>query len=190
VLVHLLGGDSPDPLGDYEAINQELALFNPTLIDKPQLVVLNKMDLPQAQALWPAVEQTLQERGIAPMHISAATGQNVRELLYRVQGMLESLPAAPEPGAEIIPEIAPEADEKVFRIHQLADDKWLVEGVAIERAAQMTNWNYYEAAMRFQRILKAMGITDALTEGGVREGDTVRIGDVELVWGYDNAFDA
>ena len=55
--------------------------------------------------------------------------------------------------------------------------------------AQMTNWDYYEAAMRFQRILRAMGIADALREDGIAEGDTVRIGAVELVWGYENAFD-
>ena len=51
-----------------------------------------------------------------------------------------------------------------------------MEGVAIERAAQMTNWDYYEAALRFQRILRAMGISDALREEGVEEGDTVSIG--------------
>jgi GTP-binding protein len=52
----------------------------------------------------------------------------------------------------------------------------------------MTNWGYYEAAMRFQRILQAMGIVDALREAGVVEGDTVYIDNLELVWGYENAF--
>ncbi|MCB0074964.1 MAG: Obg family GTPase CgtA, partial [Caldilineaceae bacterium] len=69
------------------------------------------------------------------------------------------------------------------------DGEWLVEGVAIERAARMTNWDYYEAAMRFQRILKAMGIADALRDAGIAEGDTVHIAEVELIWGYDNAFE-
>ncbi len=58
VLVHMVAGDSPDPFGDFEAINQEMQLFNPRLLDKPQLVVLNKMDLPQAQEAWPAFQQT------------------------------------------------------------------------------------------------------------------------------------
>ena len=65
---------------------------------------------------------------------------------------------------------------------------WWVEGVEIERIAQMTKWDYYEAGMRFQRILRAMGISDALRDAGIQDGDAVRIGDVELVWGYDNAF--
>jgi GTP-binding protein len=49
----------------------------------------------------------------------------------------------------------------------------------------MTNWDYYEAAMRFQRILRAMGITDALREAGVQDGDSVQIGVVDMVWGYE-----
>ena len=81
------------------------------------------------------------------------------------------------------------ADENEFRIYPAGDDAWRVEGVAIERAAQMTNWDYYEAALRFQRILRAMGISDALREAGVEEGDTVSIGALELVWGYDNALE-
>jgi GTP-binding protein len=190
MLVHLLGGDSPDPIGDFEAVNQEMAIFNPALLDKPQLVVLNKMDLPMAQAVWPKVEAAIKERGLPVMEISAATQQQVQKLLYTVQTMLDTLPPLPatELYADELPEITPVEDEKVFQIHQLADDKWLVEGVAIERAAQMTNWDYYEAAMRFQRILRAMGITEALRTAGVQDGHTVRIGDAELEWGYENAF--
>ena len=71
----------------------------------------------------------------------------------------------------------------------MADNKFYVEGIAIERAAAMTNWDYYEAGARFQRILKALGITETLRAQGVQDGDIVRIGDAELVWGYDNALD-
>ncbi|MCC9076942.1 GTPase ObgE [Litorilinea aerophila] len=188
VLIHLLNGASPDPLGDFEAINQELVLFNPALADKPQIVVLNKMDLPEAQAHWPAVEAHMERLGLPVMHISAVTGQNVTELLRRVQQMLDALPPL-EVEEEPLPELTPEPDEKAFQIHRLAPDVWQVKGIAIERAAQMTNWDYYEAAMRFQRILAALGIRDALREAGINEGDTVRIGDVELIWGYDNAYD-
>ena len=97
-------------------------------------------------------------------------------------------PAFAEPEEEL-PEITPDEDERIFHVEQIDDGEWLVEGVAIERAARMTNWDYYEAAMRFQRILKAMGIADALRDAGIAEGDTVQIAEVELIWGYDNAFD-
>ncbi|RIK53610.1 MAG: GTPase ObgE [Chloroflexi bacterium] len=192
LLIHLLNGDSPDPLGDFEAINQELILFNPALADRPQIVVLNKLDLPQAREQWPAVRSAMEARGLPHMAISAATGEHVQELLYRVQAMLDELPAVEEmleePAEAAQFEIP--ADEKAFAVHKVGEGAWLVEGIAIERAAQMTNWDYYEAAMRFQRILRAMGITDALRAAGVAEGDTVQIGDVELVWGFDNAFNS
>jgi len=188
VLVHMIGGDSPDPLGDFEAIQQELSLFNPELIDKPQLVVFNKMDLPDAQEQWPSFEQTIKERQYPVMSISAAAHQNLQELLYAVREMLEAIPVEEVVVEETLPEITPTEDENNFQVYPLGDDVWFVEGVSIERIAQMTNWDYYESTMRFQRILDAMGISKVLRAEGVKDGDTVRIGDVELVWGYDNAY--
>jgi GTP-binding protein len=191
LLIHLLNGDSPDPLGDFEAINQELVLFNPELAERPQIVVLNKLDLPHARTRWPEIEAAMAARGLPSLAISAATGENVQTLLYQVQAMLDALPpVAEEPPAEEMVVLEAPVDEKAFQLHSLGQGQWRVEGVAIERAAQMTNWDYYEAAMRFQRILRALGISEALREAGVEEGDTVRIGEVELVWGYENALDS
>lgn len=188
ILIHLLNGASPDPLGDFEAIEQELHLFNPTLAEKPQIVVLNKMDLPDAQNLWPEVRKVIEAKDLPVMAISAVTGEHVDELLNRVHQMLVGLPEPEAEPVETLVEIEPEEDEKAFTVSQIEPDLWQVEGIAIERTAQMTNWDYYEASMRFQRILRAMGIVDALQEAGVEEGDRVVIADVELVWGYDNAF--
>jgi len=188
ILIHLLNGASPDPLGDYAAINQEMELFSPGLTNKPQLVVLNKMDLPEAQALWPAVEKAITDAGQTAMSISAVTGENVEGLLYRLQGMLDEIPALDVVVPEDLVEITPGVDERAFTIHRLDVDLWEVRGIAIERAAQMTNWDYYEAGMRFQRIMEAMGISEALREAGVVDEHTVQIAGVELIWGYDNAF--
>ena len=188
ILIHLLGGDSPDPLGDFDAINQELELFNPHLRQKPQLVVLNKLDLPSTQELWPTVEASIQAQGYPVMAISAVAQQNLDQLLFRIQTMLDALPPEEEPAEATLPEITPTDDEKAFAVYRLDEHVWWVEGVGIERIAQMTKWDYYEAGMRFQRILRAMGISDALRDAGIQDGDAVRIGDVELVWGYDNAF--
>jgi GTP-binding protein len=187
VLVHLLNGASPDPLGDFEAINQELSLFNPALADKPQIVVLNKLDLPEAREVWPTVEQQMQRLDLPTMAISAATGENVQQLLYRAMQMLDALPAPVAEEVESLIEITPEPDRKAFTIEQTEQGMWRVRGHEVERAARMTKWDYYEAALRFQRILAALGITDALRDAGIQDGDTVKIGNVELVWGYDNA---
>lgn len=188
ILVHLLDGASPDPVGDFAVINQEMQLFNPTLADRPQLIVLNKLDLPQAREIWPRLQEALAETGCPMLAISAVTGENVQQLLYEVKAQLESLPKpADTDEAEELPTLAPVEDERSFRVTRLEDDMWQVEGVEIERVAQMTNWDYYEAGLRFQRILSAMGISDTLREQGVQDGDTVVIGGTELVWGYENA---
>ncbi len=188
MVIHLLRGDSPDPLGDFEAINQELSLFNPAMVDKVQLVVFGKMDLPEAQERWPEVEKAIIARGLPVLAISAVMQQNVDQMMYKVRDMLTALPKElPSSEPEAI-EITLPLDEKAFEIQKVGAKIWKVEGVVIDRAARMTNWDYYEAGMRFQRILKALGISDALREAGIQEGDTVQIAEIELVWGHENAF--
>ncbi|MBL7183359.1 MAG: GTPase ObgE [Anaerolineae bacterium] len=179
MIIHLLDGASADPLGDYESINEELALFDPELARKPQLVVLNKMDLPQAQALWPSVEQAMKVRGQMAMSISAVTGEGVKEMLRSVAGMLASLPEEEPPTAEV--KVFRPAEEEAFTI-TWEDDAWRVRGADVERVAAMTNWDLGEAVMRFQRIAEAMGLKAALRKAGVQPGDTVRIGEAELEW--------
>ena len=182
MVVHLLNGISPDPLGDFEAINTELELFNPALADKPQIVVFNKMDLPDAQTRWPDVRAALMAQGIEePLAISAITGENVQVLLRSVVATLDELPK-PLPVAAKPVVFRSESDEDFFDIEQ-EEDYWRVSGIRIERAAAMTNWDYYEAQMRFQRILEAMGISRALEDAGVEDGEMVVIGNTALVWG-------
>jgi GTP-binding protein len=183
ILIHLLNGLSPDPLGDYEAINQELELFNPRLADKRQIVALNKMDLPDVRERWPEIARGLRADGvIEPLGISAATGEGVEVLTQRAASLLAELPP-PLPLVEIAPvaPLTPEED-KSFTIERETDGAWRVRGRRIERIVAMTRWEYYDAVMRFQRILEALGITEALRAHGVQEGDTVRIGDIQLEW--------
>ena len=185
VLIHLLNGISPDPLGDYDAINQELMLFNPELADKPQVVVLNKLDLPDVQALWPELARKLKAAGaIEPLAISAVTGEGVDTLLRRAVALLAELPRVDEAAEPEQPvTLSPTAPlDKSFTIERDSDGAWRVSGRYIDRVAIMTRWEYYDAVMRFQRILEALGITEALRERGVQDGDTVRFGDQELEW--------
>lgn len=185
LLIHLLNGLSPDPLGDYEVINQELELFKPYLAAKPQIVAFNKMDLPEVRARWPEVRRAFAQRDVEVMPISAATGENTRALLERVAARLAELPP-PEPLPHPLPVLQPVAED-AFTIERTPEG-WVVRGKRIERVAAMTNWNYYEAVTRFQRILEAMGIRQALEEAGVQEGDTVIIGPAELEWRQDYTF--
>jgi len=180
LLVHVLDGAAGDPVHNYDVINRELAAFSPVLAAKPQMVVFNKMDLPEAREVWPLVREMLAQRGLEAMSISGATGEGVREMLWEVARRLDELPDE-VPTEEV--DVAPEVNEKAFTIEAL-EEGWRVRGVAIERAAAMTNWDQYESLARFQRILEAMGITMALREAGVDEGDTVFIGKSELQWGW------
>ena len=185
LLVHMLDGLAGDPLATYDAIQHELAAFSEALIAKPQIVVLNKMDLPDVREIWPLVQELFAERGIEVRAISAVAREGVRELLWEIARRLEELPVERLPEPE--PVLRPEVDEKAFSIYQ-SEKGWRVRGIAIERTVKMTNWDQYESAARFQRVLEAMGITMALREAGVEEGDTVYIGDTELEWGWqDNA---
>jgi len=180
VLVHLLDGASEAPLTDYQAINEELALFSARLAAKPQVVALNKMDLPQARELWPEVEAAMREREIPVLAISAATGQGTRELLYVVLRLLEATPAEPAVAVAEAQAVAPE-DDDAFEILR-EGEAFRVRGKRVERAAAMTDWEQREAIERFERILKALGVMEALEEVGVQRGDTVFFGKYELEW--------
>jgi GTP-binding protein len=185
MLIHLIDGLSEQPLADFAAINAELAAFNEDLAKKPQLVAFNKIDMPQAEARWPDVEEALESQGYAVMAISALTGEGARVLLYRAAEMLAEIPDE-EPEPERLPVFRLEDDEgrgpaKRFAIEKV-EDGWRVSGVAVERLAAMTVWNLEESVRRFQRSLRGMGVTQALREAGVETGETVYIGDAELVW--------
>ncbi len=183
LLIHLLDGASADPLADYEAINRELALFSERLARRPQIVVLNKMDLPDAQAWWPLVRETMEEQNIPVYAISAVSREGVRELMQRTYTLLQTLPP-PEPAPAEMAVFRPaEEDEDVFTVER-EEDGWRVRGVRVERIAAMTPFTLPEAAARFQRQLRAMGVEAALEEAGVRPGDLVRIGEMELEWRY------
>ncbi|MFN8472474.1 MAG: GTPase ObgE [Anaerolineae bacterium] len=181
LLVHLLDGASADPLADFAVVNHEMAEFDPTLAQKPQIVALNKMDLPDAQEKWPSVRDSLAAQGIKAYAISAATGEGVQTLLRAMVEALRTAPA-PEPLAET-PVLRPAVDERYFDVTKTGPHEYRVIGPRVERAALRTDWDNDDAIERFYRIVRAMGIDRALLDAGVTEGDTVYIADiVELEW--------
>ncbi|PSC71478.1 GTP-binding chloroplastic [Micractinium conductrix] len=209
LLVHVVDGTSPDPMGDFRAIRQELELFNPELAVKPQMVAYNKMDVPDSSDYWEDIKEQLVAEGVPAgdiYAISAVSGRGVTELVRAVRAMLDTLPevdltaaleaederreqrgavpSAPLPGRrdtdKRIGEFSVESDLSGPRV-------WFVRGTAIERFAQMTDWGYYEAARRFQRVLVASGIDSALRAKGVLDGDTVVIGDLEFEYSSDKS---
>jgi GTP-binding protein len=164
-----------------EVINAELELFQPLLAGKPQIVVLNKMDLPQAQELWPDVKEAMDKLGKPVWAISAVTRQGVQELLWQVVKLLDSVPEPASQPEEIKVFRPRPVDEKEFEVSKEADG-FHVRGARIERIARRTLWESEEAALHFERILLVTGIYKALEEAGVQQGNTVYIGELELEW--------
>jgi len=181
VLIHLLDGFSPDPVADYSQINSELALFDPNLSKKPQVVALNKIDQPEVQERLAGIKKEMKKRGVTLMTVSALARTNVREVLLKAAGKLAEAPTLEEIEPPM-PVYRPEEDPREFSISREDDAGWRVSGVSIQRAAAMTYWEHSGAVRRFQKLMERLGVEEALRKAGIEEGDTVRIGEFELEW--------
>lgn len=179
VLIHLLDGLAENPILDFAQINSELSLFDPDLAKKPQIVAVNKMDITEVQSRWDDIQRVLKKKGISPIPISAATGSNLRSMLFKALELLQETPIAPKESE--VPIYHPQSDPRKYEIHRAANG-WRLSGASIERAAAMTYWDNDASIRRFQRILETLGIDEALRKAGVKEGDMVSIGDYELEW--------
>ncbi len=183
VLIHLLDGSALDPLADFETINAELAAFGHGLMDKPQIVVINKLDIPGVQELFPEMQAVFAARGYHDvMGISAIAKLNTRQLMWRAYQMVQEapMPELRQPVPTMI-RFEPEEDGS-FSVVRESPGFWRVQGGKIERAVYRTQTKWDEALLRLHHYLEHEGVLDALREAGVKEGDTVRIGDFEFEW--------
>jgi GTP-binding protein len=185
LLLHLVdaaGVDGRDPVEDYRQINQELHQYQPELARRPQIVVLNKTDLPEAQANLARLRAAIELPSSDVFEISAATRAGVDTLVQRVAARLLEIPGpSREARDELLTWPVPEVDERLFSIEPEGDG-WRVRGKKIERLISMTNFAQSESLMRIQRVLQASGISNALITAGVQEGDTVYIEKAALTW--------
>ena len=181
VLIHLIDGSALDPLADFSQINTELALFDDRLVSKPQIVAINKIDLPQVRERLPELRRAFKDRDFEVFEISALAREGLRELLWRAYQLLEETEEK-WPEEQDLPVYRPEPEIEEFSVEREEDGAWRISGKAVERAADMTYWEYDEAVRRFQTLLEHLGVEAALREAGVETGDTVRIGEYELEW--------
>jgi GTP-binding protein len=183
VLVHVVDGSSRDPEWDHDVIREELRAHDPALLEKPSLVAFNKVDLPGAQAAWPAFARARRAEDMEVVAISAETGEGLESLRARIAALLpsaEELEAPPEPAGVVIHRIDAMGDG--FMVERDADGAFRVRGKRIERIAAQTNFDVEESAERFQRDLERLGVDAELRRAGVAAGDLVRIGGAELEW--------
>ena len=181
VLIHMIDGQSEDPLADYSQINTELSLFDPLLGKKPQIVVLNKIDQPDVLERLEEIKASFKEKNIELITASAMARTNTRDILISAYKKLQELPAEVLK-EETLPVYKPDVDPNQFEITREENGDWRITGVAIERAAKMTYWEHDGSIRRFQKLMTHLGVDKALRNAGIQEGETVFIGNFELEW--------
>jgi GTP-binding protein len=181
VLIHLLDGLSADPLADFSQINSELALFDPNLAKKAQIVALNKIDQPEVQERFKALKAKFKKQKVELLAVSALARTNTRDLLFNAAQALAETPPL-EDVEPPMPVYRPEADSNQFEVKREGTNEWRVTGAGIERSAKMTYWQHEGSLRRFQKLMERLGVDEALRKAGVKVGDTVAIGEFELEW--------
>jgi GTP-binding protein len=182
VLLHVVDGAAKDPAWDHAVIRDELEAHDPALLAKPMITVFNKLDLRAARDAWPVFLAAMERSGLPVLAISADGGEGIEALRDAVADLLpdaEGLAEPPDPAGVVVHRI--EAAGDGFTLER-DGDAYVVIGKRVERIANQTDFGNEESAERFQRDLVRTGVDGALRRAGVRPGDTVRIGRVELEW--------
>ena len=185
VLVHVVDAASTegrDPLEDIRAINKELEAYNPDLMKRPQIIAANKTDVIYAEDEDPVakLKAEFEPKGIKVYPISAVSGQGVKELLYAVYDLLQTVDSTPvifekefDPSM-MIDETLP------YTVERNEEGIYVVEGPRIEKMLGYTNLESEKGFLFFQRFLKGNGILEELEKAGIEEGDTVRMYGLEF----------
>jgi len=184
-LVDLSGFERPDPIADYQAIRDELLRYDEGLAALPELVALNKIDLPDGPELAEIVTEELNKLGVERiLPISAVSGAGCDALVHAMAELLRSDEAqslvARRAEAVVDLEDEPEDDGPGFAVEALEDGYYRVTGAEVERAMAMCDVENDEAVMRLHRLFVRLGVLEALRAAGCGDGDAVVIGDVIL----------
>ncbi len=188
-IVHVLDCATPepgrDPISDYEVIEAELAAYG-ELDDRPRLVVLNKVDVPEARELAALVRPMLEERGLRVFEVSAATHEGLRPLAYAMGEMVLAARAARPVEEPTRLTIRPKRiGEAGFEVRRVGDNTYQVTGEKPERWIRQTDFSNDEAVGYLADRLDRLGVERALSEAGATEGAEVVIGPLEGGYVFD-----
>ena len=186
LLIHVVdvsGSEGRDPITDFETINKELAAYSPELSKRPQIIAANKSDIAADNELTERFFKYVKDNGYPYFLISAATNDGVRELINHTWTKLDKLPPVTVWEPEYVSKPL-EQDGPEDLLIEINDNIWTIEGDWIERRMQNINFSDYESRMYFERVLRNSGVYKKLEDMGIKEGDTVRINDVEFDY-YD-----
>ncbi|XP_050372659.1 GTP-binding protein OBGC, chloroplastic isoform X2 [Argentina anserina] len=191
VLIHVVDGSGQQPEFEYDAVRLELELFSPEIAEKPYIVAFNKMDLPDANEQWISFKENLQARGVQVFCMSAVKGEGTQEVISTAYQLLRRSkvdeeeftdPVDLDHVADMVRKQQTASINEFEISYDSSTNTWHVVGSGLQRFVQMTNWRYMDSERRFQHVLDACGVNKNLKKRGVKEGDTVLIGDMEMVW--------
>ncbi|MEI4790783.1 GTPase ObgE [Bacillus sp. FJAT-53060] len=186
VIVHVIdmsGLEGRDPYQDYVTINEELEQYNMRLTERPQIIVANKMDMPDAADNLPSFKEKLtDDHQVFP--ISSITREGLRELLFEIANQLETTPEFPLYNEDELSDNRVmykfDEGEAPFKISKDSCGTFVLTGKALERLFKMTDFSRDESVKRFSRQLRGMGVDDALRERGAKDGDIIRLLEFEF----------
>ena len=182
LIAHVVDAAARTPADDLETVREELVAHDPALIEKPTLLVANKMDLPAARKGWEALRRWATEHEIPAVAVSGMTGEGIpalREALAALLPAADELATPPEPAGVVVHRFDSTRDG--FAVAHEAGG-FRVRGRRVERMAAQTDFDNEESVERLQRDLTRLGIHRELRRAGVSEGDIVLIGPAELEW--------
>ena len=183
ILIHLLSGTAPSPINDMLKVNEELALFNMALASKPQIVVINKIDLPEVQERLDGIKSELAAAGIKAYGISAATGQDVSGLMKEAMKVLKTEAAEEKVVAVSQPlkVFRPQPREPRVKVSRVGDE-FIVSAPDLERIKGGPSVSPTELRWQLNYQFKKLGIDKALEKAGAKTGDKVRCGELTWEW--------
>ena len=182
VLIHMVDAASTegrDPIEDINTINAELEAYNPDLLKRPQVIAANKTDVIYSDDENPVdrLKAEFEPKGIKVFPISAVSGKGVKELLYAVRDMLDSIDEEPTVFArEFFTEDILDNPDEPFTISRGDDASFIIEGPRIDRMLGYTNLDSERGFNYFQKFMHENGIIEQLKNMGIKEGDTVKVG--------------
>ncbi len=184
LLLHVIdvaGTEGRSPIDDFNKINEELGKYSEKLAKRKQIIVANKIDSLQEEENYRKLENIANEKGLEIYKISAVTGEGLNELFNHVADVIKELPKEEIVDVEDRIVYSLEDDEEDFTV-RIVDGEYIVEGPAVERLMGRVNIGDNESYSYMEKMLKKIGIEDALREKGVKEGDTVKILEWEFEW--------
>ena len=179
VLIHLLDGGSDSPLSDMDQVNDELSQYNPVLAEKPQLIVVNKIDIPHVRERIPELERELGQGESQIFFISAASTEGVHSLMAKAYEVMDTASVPQPPEALTVFRPRPKRERVVV---SREGDTFVVSSDRAERVLARMDLDNPEARSYVRRQLAEMGVVGALKRAGVKPGDRVLFGKMEMIW--------